>query len=151
MKNKKFIIIGVIVLLIVITALILIFRKKSEDSEENSSNSTNSGSGSGTSQNAGISLAESGYPIKKGVSKRKEVYDMQVKLVNDYGANVGSKGPDGDWGTATETAVMKHLKTNVFNSYGQLLAAYSSNPPTANSSNPGWLTNAITTVSNFLS
>jgi hypothetical protein len=138
-----------VVLAIVITALILIFRKKPLDSEENSSNPINSGSVS--SQNAGISLAEAGYPIKKGVSKRKEVYDMQVKLVNDYGANVGSKGPDGDWGTATETAVMKHLKTNVFNSYGHLLAAYSSNPPTANSSNPGWLTNAITTVSNFLS
>ncbi len=149
MKNKKIIIIGIVVLAIVITALILIFRKKPLDSEENSSNPTNSSSVS--SQNAGIALVNAGYPIKKGVSKRKEVYDMQVKLVNDYGANVGSKGPDGDWGTATETAVMKHLKTNVFNSYGHLLAAYSSNPPTANSSNPGWLTNAITTVSNFLS
>lgn len=86
MKNKKIIIIGIVVLAIVITALILIFRKKPEDSEENSNNSTNPGSG--TSQNAGISLAEAGFPIKKGVSKRKEVYDMQVKLVNDYGANV---------------------------------------------------------------
>lgn len=142
--TKKTWIIIAAVAVVVIIAAILIFRRKPEDETEEQSNNT----GSAPSSGAGISLLpERGYPIMKGVSKRKEVYDMQVRLVNEYGANVGISGPDGDWGNATETVVLKYLKKNKFNSLGELKAAFAANPGTGSG---GTASGVIDTVLNWI-
>lgn len=142
MKKKTLIIIGILVAVIVLVIILLV--NNNSDNEEQSNKNQNNSSSSGAANN----LTEQGYPIKKGVSKRKEVYDMQVKLVNEYGAFVGTNGPDGVWGGFTENAVIKHLKKNKFNTYGELLAAYGANPPASNSTS-GNATNIINIVSSF--
>ncbi|MBN2776233.1 MAG: hypothetical protein JXR36_01240 [Bacteroidales bacterium] len=150
MKKKTLIIIGILVAVIVLVIIILVNRNSDNEDQSNENQNDNSNSSSGAANNLTASIPEQGYPIEKGVSKRKEVYDMQVKLVNDYGAYVGTSGPDGVWGAFTENAVIKHLKKNKFNTYGELLAAYGANPPSSNSTS-GNATNIINIVSSFFS
>lgn len=146
MKKKTLIIIGILVAVIVLVIILLV--NNNSDNEEQSNKNQNNSSSSGAANNLTASIPEQGYPIKKGVSKRKEVYDMQVKLVNEYGAFVGTNGPDGVWGDFTEKAVIKHLKKNKFNTYGELLAAYGANPPASNSTFSN-VTNVMNIVSSF--
>lgn len=118
MKNKTLIFIG-IGTAVLIVALILILTNSNDDENE--------GSSSSAANNLISTLPQRGYPIRKGVSKRKEVQDMQKILKQDFGADLGTFGTDGDWGDTTEREVLKYLKVNEFNSLGHLKSIISFN------------------------
>lgn len=130
LNKKTVLIIGAVAALIVIVVVILSRSRNNQSGQSTNDTDTMSGSSATASM-----IPERGFPIYKGVSKRKEVQDLQHKLIMDYGANLGSSGADGIWGNLTETAVKKYLNTNKFQTLGHLQAAYLANPPQPSSAN----------------
>ena len=97
-KKQIYIIVGVVVLII---ALIII-RAKVKQSKANKEPETIDTEATDVTPN-------DTFPLKKG-KRGKRVEQLQIWLVQKYGAKFPQYGVDGIWGNETEEAVNKHLK-----------------------------------------
>ena len=96
-RNQKILIaVGIVVLIIAV----LLLRKKFKNTDEVSET---------IDTEAEDVTANDTFPLKKG-KRGKRVEQLQIWLVQKYGAKFPQFGVDGIWGNETEEAVTKHLK-----------------------------------------
>lgn len=70
----------------------------------------------------GTAALASSFPLKKG-SKNVYVEQLQQALINNFGPGVLSRfGADGDWGSETETAMLRYTSKNQIDSANDLQA-----------------------------
>lgn len=68
----------------------------------------------------GTAAASSSFPLKKG-SKNIYVEQLQQALINNFGPGVLPRfGADGDWGSETETAMLRYTSKNQIDSANDL-------------------------------
>lgn len=96
MSKKTKIIIALALAVIVIAIIVyFVFIKNKQAADDSNPDSA--------AENSGV------FPLKMG-SKGKEVEQLQMYLLKQYGAQFPKFGVDGDWGTETDSNVQKFLK-----------------------------------------
>ena len=93
MDKKKKLIITAVLIIVVIALIYWFFLRKKEVKTD----AATVDSGSGV------------FPLKKG-SRGKEVEQVQIYLLREYGAQYPKSGIDGIWGNETDVNVTKFLK-----------------------------------------